>query len=166
MKKTRFWAIAMAAFMTVGFVSCDKDNDITGDPMADHSTTVNGKQDYWIDFNLSNPGSLNQESQTTFTQKIVEVIYPEDWANGVRQIKPIEHPMYVTEAYAKSNFDAVAAIPASKSDIVQKIMIPTAKIQKVRDFAVTMTLSKDSMRTTLATFTWNAAEVISAEDLN
>ena len=167
MKAFRYVTVLLAvAAMAATFVSCDKDNDITGDPMADHSTTVNGKQDYWIDFKLSNAGSLNEEAQKTFTQKIVEVVYPEDWANGVREIKFIEHAMYVTEDYALNNFNAVAALSNSENDIVQKIMIPTAKVQKVLDFAVTMTLSKDSMRTVMATHTWNASECISADALN
>lgn len=167
MKIYKYVTVLLAfAAMAATFISCDRDNDITGDPMADPNTVVNGKQNYWIDFQLSNPGSLSDEAKTLFTQKIVEVIYPEDWANGVREIKFIEHPMYVTEKYALDNFNAVASIPASESDIVQKIMIPTAKVDKVRDFAVSMVLSKDSMRTVMASYTWNAAEVIPAEALN
>ena len=115
---------------------------------------------YWIDFTLSNVGSLSAAAQTRFYELRDTTLY------GEKGIKIIEHPMYNTEDYVRRNFDAVAAVPASKSDIVQKVMIPTAKIQKVRDFAVTMTLSKDSMKTTLATYTWNASEVISADDLN
>lgn len=167
MKIYRFVTVLLAvAAMSATFMSCDKDNDITGNPMADHNTSVDGKQDYWISFDLGNAGSLNEQAKKVFTEKIVEVIYPEDWAKGVREIKFIEHPMYVTEAYARGNFDKVAAIPASESDIVQKIMIPTAKIQKVLDFTVTMTLSKDSMRTVMATHTWNAGECISSDALN
>ena len=157
--------LLVVAAMGVSFTSCNRDNDITGYPVANHSLIVDGKTDYWIDFTLSNPGSLNDAAKTMFNQKIVEVIYHTGWANGVRQIKTIEHPMYVTEEYARTNFNAVAAIPASESDIVQKIMIPTAKVQGVRDFAVTMTLSRDNMNTVLATYTWNANDVISAADL-
>lgn len=150
------------AAMAATFVSCDKDNDITGDPMADHNQEVNGKQDYWFSFELSNPGSLSEEAKTVFTQKIVEVIYPEDWAKGVREIKFIEHPVYETKDYVMRNFDAVVALPDSESDLVQKIMIPTFCVDTVggvchNDFVVTMTLSKDSMRTTLATHSWNAS---------
>ena len=141
-------------------MSCNRDNDITGDPMADHSQNINGKQDFWIDFQLSNPGSLSEAAQARFIELRDTTIY------GEKLIKIIEHPMYVTENVARDNFNKVAAIPAEANDIVQKIMIPTAKIQKVRDFAVTMTLSKDSMRTVMNTYTWNASEVISADDLN
>lgn len=161
MKIYRYVTVLFAvAAMAATFVSCDRDNDITGDPMADH--TQGAKQDYWFSFELSNPGSLTQEAQTAFTQKIVEVIYPEDWANGVREIKFIEHPMYVTEAYALENFNKVAAIADAESDLVQDIMIPTFCVDTVggvchNDFVVTMTLSKDSMRTTIATHSWNAA---------
>ncbi len=165
MKINKYVTVFLAvAAMAATFISCNRDNDITGNPMADHNTGA--KQDYWIDFSLSNAGSLNDEAKAVFTQKIAEVIYPEDWALGTREIKTIEHPLYVTEDYARTNFNAVKAIPAEESDIVQKIMIPTAKVQKVLDFAVTMTLSKDSMKTVMDTYTWNASSVISSEQLN
>lgn len=133
--------------------------------MADHNQEVNGKQDYWFTFELSNPGSLSQEAQTEFTQKIMEVIYPEDWAKGVREIKFIEHPMYVTEDYAINNFNAVVAVPNSESDLVQKIMLPVAKLGKTKSFDVTMTLSRDSMRTTLASHVFRGDEVLANESI-
>lgn len=133
--------------------------------MADHNQEVNGKQDYWFTFELSNPGSLSQEAQTEFTQKIVEVIYPEDWAKGVREIKFIEHPMYVTKDYAINNFNAVVAVPNSESDLVQKIMLPVAKLGKTKSFDVTMTLSRDSMRTTLASHVFRGDEVLANESI-
>lgn len=133
--------------------------------MADHNQEVNGKQDYWFTFELSNPGSLSQEAQTEFTQKIVEVIYPEDWAKGVREIKFIEHPMYVTEDYAINNFNAVVAVPNSESDLVQKIMLPVAKLGKTKSFDVTMTMSRDSMRTTLASHVFRGDEVLANESI-
>lgn len=133
--------------------------------MADHNQEVNGKQDYWFTFELSNLGSLSQEAQTEFTQKIVEVIYPEDWAKGVREIKFIEHPMYVTEDYAINNFNAVVAVPNSESDLVQKIMLPVAKLGKTKSFDVTMTLSRDSMRTTLASHVFRGDEVLANESI-
>lgn len=133
--------------------------------MADHNQEVNGKQDYWFTFELSNPGSLSQKAQTEFTQKIMEVIYPEDWAKGVREIKFIEHPMYVTEDYAINNFNAVVAVPNSESDLVQKIMLPVAKLGKTKSFDVTMTLSRDSMRTTLASHVFRGDEVLANESI-
>ena len=152
MKAFKYVTVLLAMLaMSATFFSCDRDNDITGDPF--------GGEHYWIDFTLSNPGSLSDAAQTRFTELRDTVIY------GEKGIKIIEHPMTCTEDYARTNFNAVAALPASESAIVQDIMIPTAKIQGVRDFAVTMTLSKDSMRTVLATYTWNAGEVIKAEDL-
>ena len=150
--------LLVVAAMSTTFFSCDRDNDITGDPMADH--TQGARQDYWIDFTLSSAGSLSQAAQDRFVELKDTTIY------GEKRIKIIEHPMYTTEENAKSSFNAVAAISAEESDIVQKVMIPTAKIDKVRDFAVTMTLSKDSMKTVIATKTWNAADCISASDLN
>ena len=161
MKINKYVTVLLAvSAMASSFMSCNRDNDITGDPMADHSQNINGKQDFWIDFQLSNPGSLSEAAQARFIELRDTTIY------GEKLIKIIEHPMYVTENVARDNFNKVAAIPAEANDIVQKIMIPTAKIQKVRDFSVTMTLSKDSMRTVMNTYTWNASEVISADDLN
>ena len=151
--------VAFAA-MSLTFISCDRDNDITGNPMADHA---NGdKQDYWIDFTLSNPGSLSAAAQARFVELKDTTIY------GDKLIKVIEHPMYETLDYVMKNFNAVAAVPANESDIVQKIMKPTSAFDGIqdktgaikKDFVVTMTLSKDSMRTVLATKEWKAAEVL------
>ena len=149
--------------MSATFFSCDRENDITGNPVVDSNAEVNGKTMYWIDFTLSNPGSLSQAAQDRFIELRDTTIY------GDKGIKIIEHPMYVTRDYAFTNFNAVAAVPAAESDIVQKIMIPTALVDTPAvhlDFVVTMTLSKDSMRTVLNTHTWEAANVISANDLN
>jgi hypothetical protein len=151
--------VAFAA-MSLTFISCDRDNDITGNPMADH--TNGDKQDYWIDFTLSNPGSLSAAAQARFVELKDTTIY------GDKLIKVIEHPMYETLDYVMKNFNAVAAVPANESDIVQKIMKPTSAYDGIqdktgaikKDFVVTMTLSKDSMRTVLATKEWKAAEVL------
>ncbi len=151
--------VAFAA-MSLTFISCDRDNDITGNPMADH--TNGDKQDYWIDFTLSNPGSLSAAAQARFVELKDTTIY------GDKLIKVIEHPMYETLDYVMKNFNAVAAVPANESDIVQKIMKPTSAFDGIqdktgaikKDFVVTMTLSKDSMRTVLATYDWKAAEVL------
>ena len=161
MKILKYILVLMAvAAMSGSFVSCDRDNDITGDPIADHSKDVNGKQDYWIDLTLSNPGSLSQAAQARFVELRDTVIY------GDKNIKIIEHPMYCTEDYARTNFNNVIAIPNDQSDIVQKIMLPVAKIQKVKDFEVTMTLTKDSMNTVLDSHVFRASEVLANSDLN
>lgn len=171
MKIYKYVSVLLAVLaMSATFISCDRDKDITGDPFVDHNKEVNGKQDYWIEFSLSNPGSLTPEAQTTFTHKIVEVIYPEDWANGVREIKFIEHPMYVTKDYALNNFNKVAALPNEENDIVQKIMIPTFCVDTVGgvchdDFEVSMTLSKDSMKTVLGSFKWSAKNAFNGPEL-
>jgi hypothetical protein len=72
--------------------------------------------------------------------------------------------MYVELDYAMKSFNSVAALPNAENDIVQKVMLPTSLFDDAknpkRDFAVTMTLSKDSMRTVLATKVWNASEVL------
>ena len=140
--------------MSATFFSCDRDNDITGDPMADH--TQGDKQDYWIDFTLSNPGSLSEAAQARFVELKDTTIY------GEKLIKVIEHPMYVTLDYATNNFNKVAALSNEENDIVQKVMKPISLFDGVqkKDFDVTMILSKDSMRTVLATKVWKASEVL------
>lgn len=155
--------LAMAALSTA-FVSCDKDGDITGQPLADHSQNIGGKQDFWIDFTLSSAGSLTQKAQDRFVELRDTTIY------GEKGIKIIEHPMYVTEDYARNNFNAVAALSNEENDIVQKVMIPTFCVDTVggichNDFVVTMTLSKDSMRTVLATHSWNASSAFDGQAL-
>lgn len=157
MKIYKYVTVLLAVLaMSATFFSCDRDNDITGDPMADH--TQGDKQDYWIDFTLSNPGSLSAAAQARFVELKDTTIY------GEKLIKVIEHPMYVTLDYATNNFNKVAALSNEENDIVQKVMLPTSLFDDAknpkRDFSVTMTLSKDSMRTVLATKVWNASEVL------
>ena len=155
MKAIKYATVLLAVLaMSATFFSCDRDNDITGNPMADH--TQGDKQDYWIDFTLSNPGSLSDAAQARFVELKDTTIY------GEKLIKVIEHPMYVTQDYAMDNFNKVAALSDAENDIVQKVMLPTSLYDGVqkKDFSVTMTLSKDSMRTVLATKVWNAAEVL------
>ena len=139
--------------MSLTFISCDRDNDITGNPFADHTT--GGVQDYWINFELSNTGNLTDAAQTRFKELVGEVIYSD------KNVNIMDHPIYNTEDYVRNNFNRVAALSNEENDIVQKIMIPTFCVDTVGgvchdDFEVKMTLSKDSMRTELATFTWNA----------
>lgn len=155
MKIYKFVTVLLAVLaMSATFFSCDRDNDITGDPMADH--TQGDKQDYWIDFTLSNPGSLSAAAQARFVELKDTTIY------GEKLIKVIEHPMYVTLDYATNNFNKVAALSNEENDIVQKVMKPISLYDGVqkKDFDVTMTLSKDSMRTVLATKVWKASEVL------
>lgn len=157
MKIYKFATVLLAVLaMSATFFSCDRDNDITGDPMANHNW--GDKQDYWIDFTLSNAGSLSEAAQARFVELRDTTIY------GEKLIKIIEHPMYVTEDYAWNNFNKVAALSPAENDIVQKVMIPTSVFDDPKhpklDFSVTMTLSKDSMHTILATKVWNAAEIL------
>ena len=114
---------------------------------------------YWIDFQLSNAGSLSQAAQDRFIELRDTVIY------GDKGIKIIEHPMYVTRDYAMTNFNKVVSLPNSESDLVQKIMKPTSEFgvaagSEVRDFVVTMSLSIDSMKTVIATHDFRAADVL------
>ena len=155
MKAFKYVTVLLAVLaMSATFFSCDRDNDITGNLMTDH--TQGDKQDYWIDFTLSTPGSLSAAAQARFVELKDTTIY------GEKLIKVIEHPMYVTQDYAMENFNKVAALADADNDIVQKVMVPTFCVDTIggvchNDFEVTMTLSKDSMRTVLATHTWKAS---------
>ena len=161
MKIYKYVTVLLAVLaMSATFFSCDRDNDITGEPMADH--TQGNKQDYWIDFQLTNPGSLSPAAQARFVELKDTVIY------GEKLIKVIEHPIYETLEYVTDNFNRVANLPVEENDIIQKVMKPTAAYDGIvdksgiikKDFVVTMVLSKDSMRTVLATKDWPAAEVL------
>lgn len=161
MKIYKYVTVLLAVMaMSATFFSCDRDNDITGEPMADH--TQGNKQDYWIDFQLTNPGSLSPAAQARFVELKDTVIY------GEKLIKVIEHPIYETLEYVTDNFNRVANLPVEENDIIQKVMKPTSAFDGIldktgaikKDFVVTMTLSKDSMRTVLATYDWKAADVL------
>lgn len=151
MKILRYVIVLMAVVsMSVSLTSCDKDVD----------PKVDAKQNYWIDVQLSKAGSLSEAAQIRFEELRDTIIY------GDKNIRVIEHPMYCTEDYARTNFNKVIAVPNSESDLVQKIMLPVAKIQKVKDFEVTMTLTKDSMNTVLDSHVFRASEVLANSDLN
>ena len=161
MKIYKYVTVLLAVMaMSATFFSCDRDNDITGEPMADH--TQGNKQDYWIDFQLTNPGSLSPAAQARFVELKDTVVF------GEKLIKVIEHPIYETLEYVTDNFNRVANLPVEENDIVQKVMKPTSAFDGIldktgaikKDFVVTMTLSKDSMRTVLATYDWKAADVL------
>ena len=146
MKNLRYVVVLMAMVaMSVSYTSCSKDIE----------PDVDAKENFWFDFKLSNPGSLNEAAQTRFTELVDSVIYGSKGAT--------HYPIYNTESYARENFNKIVALPNSENDIVQKIMLPVSKIQNVRDFEVSMTLSKDSMKTVLATKVYKAAEVLTAE---
>ena len=160
MKIYKYVSVLLAVLaMSATFISCDRDKDITGDPFVDHNTSVNGQQDYWISFELT-PGSLSAEAQARYNSILAEQIYPDDYAAGTREIKFIEHPMYVTEDYARNSFNKVKAVPSDENDIVQKVMVPVAKFAKTKDFDVTMKLSRDSMKTVLDSYVFRGAEVL------
>lgn len=166
MKIFKYVTVLLAvAAMSVSFTSCNKENDITGNPIADHTQDVDGKQDYWISFTL-NPGSLNAEAITLFNTTFAEQIYPEDYAKGEHEIDFLEHPMYVTEEYARNNFNRIKALSSSENDIVQKVMKPVAQFAKTKDFDVVMTLSKDNMETVLDTYTFRGQEVLADVTFN
>ena len=173
MKAYKYVTVLLAMMaVSATFFSCDRDNDITANPMADHTKTIDGKKDYWIDIALSSAGSLTTTAQNRFIELRDSVIY------GEKGIKIWEHAMYCTEDYARTNFMAVAAIPNEESDIVQKIMIPTFCVDTIggachNDFAVTMTLYKDTVRqgddisftNPLGSHTWNASTAFNAQEV-
>lgn len=136
------FVLMVVAAMSASYTSCSKDVD----------PDVDAKENFWFDFSLTNPGSLNAAAQARFTDLVDSVIYGSKGAT--------HYPIYSTESYARENFNKVASLPNEESDIVQKIMLPVSRIQNVRDFEVTMTLSKDSTRTTLATKVYKAQEVL------
>ena len=148
MKNLRYVIVLMAMVaVSVSYTSCSKDIE----------PEIEAKENFWFDFKLSNPGSLNTAAQTRFTELVDSVIFGGVYDNPVTKT---HYPIYNTEAYARANFDKIVALPNSESDIVQKIMLPVSKIQNVKDFEVTMTLSKDSMNTVLATKVYKAQEVL------
>lgn len=136
-------ALLVFAAMSATFVSCDK--EVNPD--------VDAKQNYWMDVTLSDAGSLSAAAQARFAELVDSVVWGSKGA--------VHTPMYCTSDYAQTNFNKVAALSNEENDIVQKIMIPTAKFEtpNVYNFAVTLTLSKDEMNTTIATKTWNASEL-------
>ncbi len=151
--------------MSSTFVSCSRDNDITGNPFVDHGQEIDGKQDYWISFELKS-ASLSSEAIAFYNATLAEQIYPDDYAAGTREIKFIEHPMYVTEEYARNNFNRVKNIPAAENDLVQKVMVPVALFAKTKDFEIVMTLSKNNMETVLDTYTFRGQEVLADVTFN
>ena len=148
MKNLRYVIVLMAmGAVSMSYTSCSKDID----------PEVDAKENFWFDFKLSNPGSLNTAAQARFPALVDSVIFGDVYDNPETRT---HYPIYNTEAYARENFNKIVALPNSESDIVQKIMLPVSRIQNVKDFEVTMTLSKDSMNTVLATKVYKAQEVL------
>lgn len=148
MKNLRYVIVLMAMVaVSVSYTSCSKDID----------PEIDAKENFWFDFKLSNPGSLNTVAQTRFTELVDSVIFGNAYDDPIAKT---HYPIYNTEAYARANFDKIVALPNNENDIVQKIMLPVSRIQNVKDFEVTMTLSKDSMNTVLATKVYRAQEVL------
>ena len=89
------YAIALFAIvaMTASVSSCSKDVD---DRMADK---VEAKQNFWIEFSLSNPGSLDAAAQVEFIELFNQVVYNVE----KKQDELICNPLYVTEDYDRTN---------------------------------------------------------------
>jgi len=145
MKKLKYIFIVLAVVaMGMTYASCSKDAD----------PEVDAKDYYLIEFTLSNPGSLNAAAQTRFSELVDTIFWGDKGAT--------HYPMYVSEARARENFEALAALPNSEADIVQKVMLPVSKIQNVRDFVVTMSLLQgDTTKTELESKLYRASEVLS-----
>lgn len=141
--------------MTTSFSSCSKDVDKR---MADDLET---KQNFWMEFTLSNPGSLNAEAKEKFIELFNQEIY-----NVEKKVDElICNPLYCTQDYAYNNWNKLLSLPDAENTLIQKVMIPVAQIQGVRDFEVTVTFSKDNKETILGTKVYKASEVISPSDL-
>ena len=146
------YAIALFAIvaMTASVSSCSKDVD---DRMADK---VEAKQNFWMEFSLSNPGSLDATAQTEFIKLFNKEIYGIE--NKVNEITC--NPLYVTEDYARANWDKLVNLPNKDNDVIQKVMKPIAESTGVKDFEVTVVFSKDEKQTILGTMVYRAAEVL------
>ena len=146
------YAIALFAIvaMTASVSSCSKDVD---DRMADK---VEAKQNFWMEFSLSNPGSLDATAQTEFIKLFNKEIYGIE--NKVNEITC--NPLYVTEDYARANWDKLVNLPNDKNDVITKVMKPIAESTGVKDFEVTVVFSKDEKQTILGTMVYRAAEVL------
>lgn len=146
------YAIALFAIvaMTASVSSCSKDVD---ERMADK---VEAKQNFWMEFSLSNPGSLDATAQTEFIKLFNKEIYGIE--NKVNEITC--NPLYVTEDYARANWDKLVNLPNKDNDVIQKVMKPIAESTGVKDFEVTVVFSKDEKQTLLGTMVYRAAEVL------
>ena len=151
--------------MTATFASCSRDKDITGDPFADHSkTNAYGEKNYWINFELSNAGSLNADVQAQFPQIVGIVVYQN------KDIKIYDQPIYETESYVRNNFQKIVDYENSNEDgDIREIIKQTSEYANgVKDFAVSMVLYSDTVhvgedvefRNQLNSYTWNAASVL------
>ena len=146
------YAIALFAIvaMTASVSSCSKDVD---DRMADK---VEAKQNFWMEFSLSNPGSLDAEYQTEFIRLFNLEIYGIE--NKLDALTC--NPLYVTEDYARANWDKLVNLPNKDNDVITKVMKPIAESTGVKDFEVTVVFSKDEKQTILGTMVYRAAEVL------
>lgn len=130
MKILKYVAAAVAAVaMTFSFSSCSRDLD----------PDVDAKGWYRCEITLANAGSLSEEGQQAFSDAV-------DAAYGID--KGTAHPFsYVTKAYMQNAFNTIVALPASESDIIQKVIIPVAQSQGVKDFTVKFALQEQKTTT-------------------
>ena len=156
------YAIALFAIvaMTASVSSCSKDVD---DRMADK---VEAKQNFWMEFSISNPGSL---PSTTVTYKKLtysgieyfNILFNLEIYGIENKVNELTcNPLYVTEDYARANWDKLVNLPNKDNDVIQKVMKPVAEETGVKDFEVTVVFSKDEKQTILGTMVYRAAEVL------
>ena len=146
------YAIALFAIvaMTASVSSCSKDVD---ERMADK---VEAKQNFWMEFSLSNPGSLDATAQVQFIELFNQAIYNVE----KKQDELICNPLYCTEDYARNNWERLLNLPNKDNDVITKVMKPIAESTGVKDFEVTVVFSKDEKQTILGTMVYRAAEVL------
>ena len=169
MKINKYVTVLLAVVaMVATFASCNRDNDITGDPFADHSKpNAKGEKDYWINFELSNPGSLSADAQSQFMPLIGLTFYQD------KDVKICDHPIYNTLSYVQGNFQKIVDYENSNPDgdirtIIQQL---SAISMGAKDFSVSMVLYNDTVhvgenvefRNALNSYIWNAAQMIVTE---
>ncbi|MBQ7420109.1 MAG: hypothetical protein IJV17_05125 [Prevotella sp.] len=181
--KTLKYVIALLAMVAVSasFTSCDRENDITGNPIVDPNTPVNGKQMYWMEFSLSNPGTLESSTVTLYkinskgdktpymtytgTQYLIRTFNEVVYGVEGNVVDFINNEMYVTEDYARTNFNKLISLSAEENDLVQKVIRPVAIAAKTRDFELTVTLTRNDHQEVLGTNTWKAADYVTVADI-
>ena len=151
MKIKKFATVLLAMMaMTVMFSGCSKDVD---ERVADD---LDYKQNFWMEFSLSNPGSLDATAQ----QKFIELFNLHIYNVEKKADELICNPLYCTQEYAMNNWNRLLALPNADNDVIQKVMKPVSEMQGVRDFEVTVVFSKDEKQTILGTKVYKAAEVL------
>ncbi len=148
------YAIVLLAMMAVSvtFSSCSKDVDKR---VADD---LEGKEFFWMEFSLSNPGSLDAEGKVDFIQTFNFQVYGVE--NKVDEL--MCNPMYCTQDYATNNWNRFCALSLAENEFVTKVMVPVANRTGATDFEVTVTFSKNEKKDVLGTKVFKVSEALAA----